>query len=85
MNMHRETTATEITRTEYSIIKTSSERSINLCILRDECNELFCIFGDFYASGLQDSRVTNSLQYGISTLVLQTSFCGETSGGLMKC
>ena len=84
MNMHRSTTATEITRTGYSIIKTSSARSIDLCILKDACNELFCMFGDFYASGLQDSRVRKSLQCGISALILQTSFCRETSEGLMK-
>ena len=24
-------------------------------------------------------------QYGISALVSQTSFCGETRGGIMKC
>ena len=31
------------------------------CILRDACHDLFCIFGDFYASGKQDAEVTKSL------------------------
>ena len=29
--------------------------SIDLCILRDACLELFCVFGNFYASGTQDA------------------------------
>ena len=39
-------TATEIRRTGYST-KTSSDLSIDLCVLQDACHELFCIFGDF--------------------------------------
>ena len=35
---------------------------IDLCILRDACDELFCVFGDFYASGTQDTEVTKSLK-----------------------
>ena len=35
--------------------------SIDLCILRDACHELFCVFGDFYASGRQDAEITKSL------------------------
>ena len=31
-------------------------------ILRDACHELFCVFGDFYASGTQDAEVTKSLK-----------------------
>ena len=54
-------TATEITRTGYSTKKESSSRSIVLCVLRDACHELFCVFGDFYASGTQDAEVTKSL------------------------
>ena len=29
--------------------------------------------------------VVMSQQYGLSVLVSQTSFCGETSGGIVKC
>ena len=35
--------------------------SIDLCILRDACHELFCVFADFYASGRQDAEITKSL------------------------
>ena len=52
--MHCETaaviTATEITRTEYLYKYTCSDRSIDLYVLRKACHELFCVFGDFYAS-----------------------------------
>ena len=34
---------------------------INSCILRDACHELLRIFGDFYASGMQDAEVTKLL------------------------
>ena len=37
------------------------DRSIDLCVLRDACHELFCIVGDFYASGPQVAEVTKSL------------------------
>ena len=47
-------------QTGYST-RRSSNRSIILCILRDACHELFCIFGDFYALGTQDREVTKSL------------------------
>ena len=51
-NMHRETaamiTATEITRTGYFYKYTSSDRSIDLCVLRNACYELFCVSGDFF-------------------------------------
>ena len=40
---------------------TCSDQSIDLCILRDACHELFCIFGDFYTTGTQDAEVTKSL------------------------
>ena len=76
-------TATEITRTGYLYKYTCSDRLINLCILRDACHELFCIFGDFYASGMQDAEVTkspavlNSGWYKIETINL-----GNTSAAL---
>ena len=35
--------------------------SIDLCILRDACHKLFCVFGDFYAPGTRDAEVTKSL------------------------
>ena len=37
------------------------DQMINLCVLWDACNELFCIFKDFYVSGMQDAAVTQSL------------------------
>ena len=43
----------EFARTGYST-KKSSNRSIILCLLQDICHELFCVFGDFYAPGMQD-------------------------------
>ena len=36
-----------------------------LCVLRDACQELFCVFWDLYASGMQDAEVTKSL--GLTT------------------
>ena len=36
-------------------------RSIDLYVLQDSCNELLWVFGDFYASGVQDAEVTKSL------------------------
>ena len=46
-----------------------SDCSIDLCILWDACHESFCVFGDFYASGMQDVEETKSLkQYGKTTL-----------------
>ena len=54
-------TATEITRTGYFYKYTCSDRSIELYVLRDAWHGLFCIFGDFYASGNQDAEVTKSL------------------------
>ena len=35
--------------------------AIVLCVLQDACHELFCAFGDFYASGLLNAEVTISL------------------------
>ena len=41
--------------------KKSSNRSIILCVQRDACHELFCVFRDFYVSGTQDTEVTKLL------------------------
>ena len=54
------TTATEIPRTGYYTKESSSNRSIVLCVLQDTFHELFCVFGDFYASGTQDAEETKS-------------------------
>ena len=48
-------------QTRYST-KRSSYQSMILCILWDACHKLFCVFGDFYASGTQDAEVTKSLR-----------------------
>ena len=53
--------ATEITPTGYST-KTSSDRSTDLCVPQDPCDELFCIFKDFYAAGTQYAVLTKSLE-----------------------
>ena len=49
------------------LTKTSSYQSIDLCVLWNACNLLFCIFGDFYASGMQDAEVTKSLWWSWSS------------------
>ena len=41
-------------------VKTSPDQSINLCVLQEAYQKLFCVFGDFYASGAQDAEVTKS-------------------------
>ena len=65
--MHRSTTAiitaTEITQKGYFYTYTCSDRSIDLCVLRDACYELFCVFGDFYASGTQGRRGNKITDY----------------------
>ena len=38
-------------------------RSIDLCVLQNAYYELFCVIGDFYESGMQDSEVTKSLLF----------------------
>ena len=40
-------------------------RSINRSLhpTVDICNESFCVFADFYASGMQDAEVTKSAVY----------------------
>ena len=48
--MNLRTTAAEITRTGYSI-KKSSNRSIVVCVLRDACHKLICVFGNFMHQG----------------------------------
>ena len=46
------------------------ENIIDLCIPRDACQELLCVFGDdFYASGMQDAEVTKSLCSTFSQLL----------------
>ena len=30
-------------------------------VLQDTCHKLFCVFGDYYASGTQDAEVTKAL------------------------
>ena len=30
-------------------------------VLQDACHKLFCVSGDFYASGMEDAEVTKSL------------------------
>ena len=52
--------ATEITQTGYSA-KNLQIKLIILCILRDTCHDIFCVCGDFYASGTQDAEATKSL------------------------
>lgn len=42
-------------------VKTSPDRSVDLCVLREAYQKLFCAFGDFYASGLLNAEVTISL------------------------
>ena len=63
--MHRLTkaiiTSTEIMQTEYFYRYTCLDQSINLCVLSDECYELFCVFGDFCAAGTQEEEVPKSL------------------------
>ena len=44
-------------------VKTSPDRSTDLCTLREAYHLLFCVFGDFYASGTQDAEVTKSLHF----------------------
>ena len=39
------------------------DQLINICILRDACRELLCVFGDFYASGTQDEELTKLYCY----------------------
>ena len=52
----------EITRTGYTT-KTFSDRLIDLCVPRDVCKALFCVFGAFYAPGMQDTEATKSLKH----------------------
>ena len=53
-----------------TVLQSSSYRSIDLCVLRDACHELFCVFGDFYTSGTQDTEVTKSLtQYNLLPII----------------
>ena len=45
------------------IVMVSPGTSIHLCVLRDACHELFCVFGDFYTSGMQDTEVRVSISF----------------------
>ena len=56
--MHHSTTVI-ITATE--ITQMGSDQSIDLYVLQVGCHELFCVFGDFYASGKQDAEGIKSL------------------------
>ena len=54
-----------------NVSQSSSYGSIDLCVLRDACHELFCVFEDFYASGMQDTEVTKSLtQYNLLPIII---------------
>ena len=53
-------TAIGITQTGYTT-KTSSDGSIDLCVLRDAYHKLFCVFRDFYSSWTPDAEVTKPL------------------------
>ena len=44
-------------------VKTSPDRSVDLCVLRKGYHKLFCVFGDFYASGMHNAEVTKSLHF----------------------
>ena len=46
-----------------------------------------CLYQDLDSASnwLKQISVVARHQYGISVLVSQTSFCGETSGGVGKC
>ena len=56
-----------------TVSQSSSYGSINLCVLQDACHELFCVFEDFYASGMQDTEVTKSLtQYNLLPIIINS-------------
>ena len=65
-------TATEIRWTGYST-KTSSDLSIDLCVLRDACHELFCIFGDFLC--IRDARRRGNKLTEIGDICTVRLFC----------
>ena len=54
-------TDTEITRTCRIFLQTRMFRSIDFCVLRDACRELFLPLGICFALGTQDAEVTKSL------------------------
>ena len=54
-------TATEIKWVGYYYKSTCSDQLFNVCILQDAGHELFCVFGDFYASEIPDTEVTKSV------------------------
>ena len=47
-------------------------RSIDLCVLRDVCQEICCVFGDFHGSGTQKAEVTKSLIFFLFSNVLSS-------------
>ena len=51
--------------------KTSSDRSIDLCVLRDAYH---AVFEDFYASGTQEAELTKSLLLLLLSLTELVSF-----------
>ena len=59
-NSHSTITAIEITQTGYST-KTSSDHSIDLCILWNIYHKLCFFFEDFFPSGMRDAEATKSL------------------------
>ena len=44
-------------------ISTNTHVQIDLCVLRDACHELFCVFRDFYVSWTQYAEVTKSFPF----------------------
>ena len=40
------------------------DQSIDLCVVRDVCHELFYVFRDFYLSRMQHPEVTKSVLHG---------------------
>ena len=64
--MHRQTTdiitAQKLRERAGYFYKYTCVRSIDLSVLGEACREIFCAFGDFYASGMQDAKVPKSLE-----------------------
>ena len=74
-NSHGTITATEITQTGYST-KTSSDQSINLCILWEVYHKLYCFLRIFMCQGsTQYAEVTKSLHYHYHYHHHQYHFC----------
>ena len=63
---------------KYTCPDRSIDRSIDLCVLRDVCHEIFCIFGDFYTSGTQDAgrkatKITGGLLHLFTVTIIRFS------------